>query len=375
MRMKIKNIFDGLFASTLSDEEFAELSSMTKRELAKLYVDAEVAAEIIGEPADRADTEAYVARQYRKIELIDGIVMFRDEAKIVAEEAEAEAEAEADTESDTDAELRLWPDSSTPIAMTIEESDSMRATGEYDSDQIMVERSFADEWMRGETTEADTPDVAVTDETIAGIEETIQMYEDEYDDLRHECGEAWTPDEVAEYLYAQVDQMTSQWTDDDEKALEDLHALWAYEMDDDDDDDDDDDIVEEWTEWLVLAGELERIDTGDDISHAVWAWCPDHRAELPGSDKPIDSLDEARRIFDAYDPMGLWFSRRHDEAQSGEEPRIWRRFEVDLVCQTCTRDSDGLISVRDDAVRLSKDFDVDGDKAAQALISSILSHI
>lgn len=198
------------------------------------------------------------------------------------------------------------------------------------------------------------------------------MYEAEYDDLRHECGDAWTPDEVAEYLYEHVDQMTSQWTDEDEQALDDLHAVWAYEMDDEDDHED---IVEEWTEWLVLAGELERIDTGDDLTPAIWAWCPDHRAELPGSDQPIDSLDEARRIFDAFDPMGLWFSKRHAEAQAGETPRIWRRYEVDLVCQTCSRDSDGLISVRDDAVRLSKDFDVDGDAAAQALISSILSHI
>jgi len=268
--------------------------------------------------------------------------------------------------------FKHYPESSTPIAMTIEESDSMRATGEYDADPMLVARSFADEWMRCECPEVDLPAAEVIEATIAGIEETVQMYEDEYDDLRHDCGEAWTPDEVAEYLYAQVDQMTSQWTDDDEQTLDNLHALWAYEMDDEDDHED---IVEEWTEWLVLAGELERIDTGDDISHAVWAWCPNHRAELPGSDQPIDSLDEARQIFDAYDPMGLWFSKRHEEAQAGEEPRIWRRFEVDLVCQTCTRDADGLISVRDDAVRLSKDFDVDGDKAAQALISSILSHI
>lgn len=268
--------------------------------------------------------------------------------------------------------FKHYPESSTPIAMTLEESDAMRATGEYDADPMLVERSFAEEWMTGECPEIDLPAAEVIEATIAGIEETVQMYEDEYDDLRHECGEAWTPDEVAEYLYEQVEKVTSEWTDDDEQALDDMHALWAYEMDDEDDHED---IVEEWTEWLVLVGELERIDTGDDLTRAVWAWCPDHRAELPGSDQPIDSLDEARRIFDAYDPMGLWFSKRHAEAQAGKTPRIWRRYEVDLVCQTCTRDADGLISVRDDAVRLSKEFDVDGDAAAQALISSILSHI
>lgn len=312
---------------------------------------------------------------------VDGIQAIIDEIEEAHQSATASEAADTDT-TDTDEDgvedclmgirFKHYPESTTPIAMTLEESDAMRATGEYDADPMLVERSFADEWMRGECPEVDLPAAEVIDATIAGIEETIQMYEDEYDDLRHECGEAWTPDEVAEFLYEQVDQMTSQWTDEDEQALDDLHAVWAYEMDDEDDHED---IVEEWTEWLVLAGELERIDTGDDMTPAVWAWCPDHRAELPGSDQPIDSLDEARRIFDAFDPMGLWFSKRHAEAQAGEEPRIWRRYEVDLVCQTCSRDSDGLISVRDDAVRLSKDFDVDGDAAAQALISSILSHI
>jgi hypothetical protein len=260
-----------------------------------------------------------------------------------------------------------WPESTTPIAMSIEESDSMRATGEYDAEPMVVERSFADEWMRGECPEIDLP-------TSESIEEDLARYEAEYDDLRDECGdEAWTPDEVAAYLYEQVEQATSGWTDEDELALDEFASLLAYEMDEDDEDGDD--IVDEWHEWLVLAGELERIDSGDEHATPVWAWCPDHRAELPGADDPISHLDEAKRIFDAYDPMGLWFAKRHAEAMAGEEPQLWRRYEVDLVCQTCTRDSDGIIAVRDDAVRLSKDFDVDGDAAAQALISSILSHI
>ena len=180
----------------------------------------------------------------------------------------------------------------------------------------------------------------------------------------------WTPEDLAAYLYEEVEKATKAWTDDDELALSELDSLLAYEMDEEDDHED---VVEEWTEWLVLAGELERVDTGDGAP--VWAWCPDHRAEVPGCDQPIDSIDEARRIFDAYDPLGLWFSKRHAEAQAGEDPQIWRRFEVDLVCQTCSRDSDGLISVRDDAVRLSKSFDVDGDLAAQTLIRTILSNI
>lgn len=273
---------------------------------------------------------------------------------------------EAAQKAKTSIRVAPWPESTTPIAMTLEESDSMRATGEYDADPMVVARSFADEWMRGECPDIDLP-------ASESIEEDLERYEAEYDDLRDECGdEAWTPDEVAAYLYEQVEQATSGWTDEDELALDEFASLLAYEMDDDDEDDD---IVDEWHEWLVLAGELERIDSGDEHSTPVWAWCPDHRAELPGADDPISHLDEAKRIFDAYDPMGLWFAKRHAEAMAGEEPQLWRRYEVDLVCQTCTRDSDGIIAVRDDAVRLSKDFDVDGDAAAQALISSILSHI
>lgn len=234
------------------------------------------------------------------------------------------------------ADVTLWPASSTPVALRLDESDDMRLRDEF-----------------------------------AELEADLDQYEAEYDELRHISGEAFTPDEVAEMLYEQVDQMTSQWTEEDEKALDEFGALIAYEADDDDDEMAD--IVDEWTEWLVLAGELERIDTGD--GSPVWAWCPDHRAELLGADRPMAHVDDARALFDSYDPLGLWFSKRHAEAQAGEEPQIWRRYEVDLVCQTCVRDADGLIAVRDDSVRLSKEFDIDGDVAAQALISSILSHI
>lgn len=266
------------------------------------------------------------------------------------------------------ADITLWPDSTTPIAMTIDESDDMRM-GEDEDDPITESRSFAAQWCRGECPEIDLPTPrGVYDD----IDEMVDEYAEDYVKRSQDFCGMWTPEELAAFLYDEVEKAAETWTDDDELALSELDSLLAYKMDDEDDHED---IVEEWTEWLVLAGELERVDTGASASDAVWAWCPDHRAELPGSDKPIDSLDDARRIFDAYDPLGLWFSKRHIEAMAGEAPKIWRRYEVDLVCQTCTRDADGLISVRDDAVRLSKDFDVDGDVAAQALISSILSHI
>lgn len=218
---------------------------------------------------------------------------------------------------------------------------------------ITESRSFSAEWCR------------------ADIDEMVDEYAKEYVTMSRDFCDMWTPEDLAAYLYEEVEKATKTWTDDDELALSELDSLLAYEMDDEDDHED---VVEEWTEWLVLAGELERVDSNPG-GPGVWAWCPDHRAEVPGCDQPIDSMDEARRIFDAYDPLGLWFSKRHAEAQAGEDPRIWRRYEVDLVCQTCSRDSDGLISVRDDAVRLSKSFDVDGDLAAQTLIRTILSNI
>lgn len=364
--MTFKSICDGLFASTLSDDEFAELSNMTKRELAALYVDAQVAAGIIGEPADRADTEAYVSRQFRKIELIDGIAMFR-EMEEAADDTIDESECDMDVTRDI-ADITIWPASTTPVAMRIEESDDMRM-GEDEDDPITESRSFAAQWCRGECPEIDLP---TPRRVYDDIDEMVDEYAEDYVKMHQDFCGMWTPEELAAFLYDEVEKAAETWTDDDELALSELDSLLAYKMDDEDDHED---IVEEWTEWLVLAGELERVDTGDSAADAVWAWCPDHRAELPGSDKPIDSLDDARRIFDAYDPLGLWFSKRHAEAMAGEDPKIWRRYEVDLVCQTCTRDADGLISVRDDAVRLSKDFDVDGDVAAQALISSILPHI
>lgn len=236
------------------------------------------------------------------------------------------------------ADVSLWPASTAPVTMTVDESDDIRM-----DDEDLPTRSFTETWCLPRSVSED--------------------------DMETEAGEALTPDEIAAMLYDRVDGLAHQWTDDDQKALDEMDALWAFEMDDDSEPD----VVDEWTEWLVLAGELERIDTGD--GSPIWAWCPDHRAELPGADDPISSFDEAQRIFDAYDPLGLWFAKRHAESMAGEEPQIWRRFEVDLVCQTCSRDSDGLISVRDDAVRLSKEFDVDGDMAAQTLIKAILSHI
>lgn len=270
-----------------------------------------------------------------------------------------------------------WPESTTPVAMTLDESDAMRLGEDVDP------MAFVEAWVLDGMPELD-------DETQRAIDDQVERYADEYENLDDELDDVWEAAEIQDHLYRQaceeliklskpelesttgVCPHTSEWADEDEKALCDLHSLWAYEFDDDDADEM---LGDEWTEWLVLAGELERVDSGDEQTTPVWAWCPDWRAELPGSDCPFSHLDDAKAVFDAYDPMGLWFSKRHVEAMTGEEPQLWRRYEVDLVCQTCTRDAAGLVSVRDDAVRLSKAFDVEGDKAAQALIASILSHI
>lgn len=407
---KLKQMIDGL-------RKGDDLDTMTKQALAPLLVDAKMAAGVIGTPADREDYEAHLVKTLREDEMIDSILLYRSLAQQAVDSADV-----AEATEDAHTYVTPWPESTTPIAMTLEESDAMRL------DDGVVPRSFTEAWMLDEMPQLD-PD------TQRAIDEQVDRYADEYDDLDDEFEDVWTPGELQEHLYREAwaalddvdrlsdtervalldDEATSgvcldtsewtdedikaiadalasdeprqedgeatifmhdpaldDWTDEDEKALSDLHSLWAYEYDDDDAEEA---LADEWTEWLVLAGELERVDSGDEQATPVWAWCPDWRAELPGSDKPFAHLDDAKAVFDAYDPMGLWFTKRHIEAMAGEEPQLWRRYEVDLVCQTCSRDADGIISVRDDAVRLSKTFDVDSDEAARTLIASILSHI
>lgn len=154
-----------------------------------------------------------------------------------------------------------------------------------------------------------------------------------------------------------------------------LARLDAYDEDDDDEAlIDYDDTVEEWTEWAVIAGEMDVL-TRSRGGHPVWTWVPDHRAEVPGTGRTYHELDAAREVFDLIDPMGAWLSLRCREARDEKALQLGRRFEVDLVCQTVRRSATGIESVRDEAVRLTKGFDIDRDEYAQQLLRDIVEYL
>lgn len=167
-------------------------------------------------------------------------------------------------------------------------------------------------------------------------------------------------------LYVMLDD---EWTEDDEHALRDEESLIAYE------DPTDDDIISagksfsEWTEWMVLSGEMERIDTDGE---SIWVRVPNRTGGVCGEDAEMIQED-AERLFEELDPMQLWFQQRYAESQRGETPSISRRWEVELVCQVCSVDEDtGIVCVRDDAMSRRKSFDVCDDSAAQRLCDALL---
>lgn len=173
-------------------------------------------------------------------------------------------------------------------------------------------------------------------------------------------------------LYARLDD-DDEWTQDDEDALREQESLIAY------DDPTDNDIeaaaavlsddVSEWVEWIVLSGELERV---TEDGQTIWVRVPNRAGGVDGEDVDM-TQEEAAEIFDALDPMSLWFQERFAESQRGETPSIARRYEVELVCQVCSVDEEtGIVCVRDDVMSRRKSFDVCDDTAAQRLCEALL---
>lgn len=171
-------------------------------------------------------------------------------------------------------------------------------------------------------------------------------------------------------LYAHLDD---EWTQDDEDALREHDSLIAYE------DPTDDDIeaaaavlsddVSEWVEWIVISGELERV---TEDGQTIWVRVPNRAGGVDGEDVDM-TQEDAAEIFDALDPMSLWFQARFDESQRGETPSIARRYEVEMVCQVCSVDEEtGIVCVRDDVMSRRKSFDVCDDTAAQRLCEALL---
>ena len=161
------------------------------------------------------------------------------------------------------------------------------------------------------------------------------------------------------------------WTQEDENALEEFGGLLCYNPDEDDDLDG---TFSEWTEWVVLSGEMEAL-AFTSSGHPIWGWMLDEEtAEIPGYEYSYADRDDAKRIFDEIDPMGSWFGRRVAEAKRGETLNLERCFQVELVCQTIRRDANGTESVRDDSVRLVKCFHIYDDVPAQVLVKSLVEH-
>lgn len=157
------------------------------------------------------------------------------------------------------------------------------------------------------------------------------------------------------------------WSDEDKRALALLHEIWT-----DDDADDDEVLDDDWAEWLVICGEQEEL-AFDDDSAPAWVWVPTRRSEVAGADHPFLSRDDALKVFNNTDPFVLWMGRRIDEVASGREMELDRRFEVDLVCQIVSRTADGIESVRDDSVSMSKSFDITHDGKAQRLLKNLFA--
>lgn len=169
------------------------------------------------------------------------------------------------------------------------------------------------------------------------------------------------------------------WQPEDEAALNDHNALLAIPVTSMSDDE----IAvaaecltkssSSWTEWIVLSGELDRIDTNTDTP--TWAWIPNSSGGVSGEDTPM-SQDQATKIFDEIDPMGVWFRKRWNEARAGKKIELERKFEVELICQVCSVDEDsGIVCVRDDIMTRKKSFDINGDKTAQILCAALLANI
>lgn len=158
-------------------------------------------------------------------------------------------------------------------------------------------------------------------------------------------------------------------SEDEKRALALLNEIWAYN----DDEDDAEAFEDSWTEWVVLCGEQEELTFDEDCAPA-WVWVPTRRkSDVAGVDHPFLSRDDAIKVFDDMDPFVMWMGRRLDEVASGKEMELDRRFEVELVCQNVSRTADGIESVRDDSVSMSKSFDITHDGKAQRLLKNLFA--
>lgn len=213
------------------------------------------------------------------------------------------------------------------------------------------------------------------------LHEAAAQFRADYDAAMQELHDEFTQDLPDLFFYLDPDDPADR--DAYEKILRDTYEYLSHN----DDDDEDADCVEEWTEWVVLAGEQEELtfDAGGDLLRGypqmitnlmrevgrAWTWVPTTSQEVPGSG-PFLSRDDALEVFESYDPFLCWIENRKREVADGLPLELDRRFEVSLVCQTVRRSEDGLESVRDDSVSMSKSFDITRDEKAKRLLRHVL---
>lgn len=165
--------------------------------------------------------------------------------------------------------------------------------------------------------------------------------------------------------------------DDYERILRDTYERFSSHNDDNYDEEDN--RFDEWTEWFVFAGEKEELSFYSDIimlasgmaPGRAWTWVLTPFGEVPGAG-PFLSRDDALEVFESFDPFLCWIENRKREIAEDLPLELDRRFEVCLVCQTVRRSADGLESVRDDSVSMSKSFDITRDDKAKRLLRHVL---
>jgi len=207
------------------------------------------------------------------------------------------------------------------------------------------------------------------------LHEAACQFRADYDEAMQKLHEEFTQDLPDLFFHLNPDDPADRG--DYERILRDTYAgLFSHN-----DAEDDADRVEEWTEWFVFAGEQEelRFDSAGDS----WRWCPQMEVgrawtwvltpfgEVPGAG-PFLSRDDALEVFESFDPFLCWIENRKREITEDLPLELDRRFEVCLACQTVRRSEDGLESVRDDSVSLSKSFDITRDEKAKRLLRHVL---
>jgi hypothetical protein len=158
------------------------------------------------------------------------------------------------------------------------------------------------------------------------------------------------------------DEGRRDWDDGDQKALEDLDALYAELFNEE---------FEEHTTWVVESGEQDVL-SRNRAGVASWAWAWTSKGCLR-SEERFTSMSDAKARFDGISPIGEWMENRiHEARYGGGEIHPERRFVVSLIAETTCYDSRGRVVSQDETTRLLKAFDIDDNFEAQKILKNFV---